>query len=413
MTSFKKTESGKRLSEIMKKSYMDNYTRSQNGAFIIWIGVFVPAELFLGFENIAYYVPESHAATTAAKGLGASQCEKAESHGYSMDLCSYPRIDIGTAFDGGKGSPVGGMPKPDLIVSNNNNCTLLVKWFEVFEREWEVPHFIMDIPFCYDTQKRDDLEFIVNQYKDLIKMIEKMSGQRFDLEKVKKSTNHSINATKYWKEFLKNSEQKPSGITGFDSFVQMAPFLTMRGTEEFEEHYRLLAKETSQRCRDGIVPIENEKYRLLWDGISPWHQLKKMQKTLAEKGANIITASYTYCIGSVEGEYDPAQYDENEDTFEILAKGQNFPVCAQGMNLRRKAMKTVIERNKIDGIVFSSNRSCKPYSLMQLNQQRFISDKMGIPSVMIDVDHADSRSYNEDNVFLRIDALLEQIDMSR
>ena len=50
---------------------------------------------------------------------------------------------------------------------------------------------------------------------------------------------------------------------------------------------------------------------------------------------------------------------------------------------------------------------------MQMDQQRLISESFGVPTVMIDVDHADARNYSEDNAFLRIEALLENIESSR
>jgi benzoyl-CoA reductase/2-hydroxyglutaryl-CoA dehydratase subunit BcrC/BadD/HgdB len=68
-----------------------------------------------------------------------------------------------------------------------------------------------------------------------------------------------------------------------------------------------------------------------------------------------------------------------------------------------------MEENAIDGVVFASNRSCKVYSLMQIDQMRLISGEMGIPCVMIDVDHADERKYSEETAFNRIEALLETI----
>src|SRR5512136_1355939 len=95
---FKKTSSGKRLSGIIINDYMQLHQKASEGAFVVWIAIVVPAELFAGFENIVCAVPESHAAMSAAKGVGALQCEKAEWAGYSTDLCSYARIDLGTAL---------------------------------------------------------------------------------------------------------------------------------------------------------------------------------------------------------------------------------------------------------------------------------------------------------------------------
>ncbi len=122
-----KTASGKRLSKIIARDYLNLHHQAQEGAFVIWVAIIVPVEIFYGFDNVVFAVPESHAAMSAGKGVGPGQCAKAEEAGYSPDLCSYARIDLGTAFDGGKGSPTYGLPRPNLLVSNNNNCSLLVK----------------------------------------------------------------------------------------------------------------------------------------------------------------------------------------------------------------------------------------------------------------------------------------------
>ncbi|PIP37616.1 MAG: 2-hydroxyglutaryl-CoA dehydratase, partial [Desulfobacterales bacterium CG23_combo_of_CG06-09_8_20_14_all_51_8] len=172
MKGLMKTESGRRLTQILTDDYMNLHGKASKGAFVVWVAIIVPIELFKGFDNVVFAVPESHAALSAAKGVGMLQCEKAEHSGYSMDICSYARIDIGTAMSGGKDSPTFGLPRPNLLVADNNNCSLLVKWFDVYHREWGVPHFILDVPFCYEMQKETDLKYIVAQFRDLIRTIE-------------------------------------------------------------------------------------------------------------------------------------------------------------------------------------------------------------------------------------------------
>ena len=137
---FRKTESGKRLTQLMTEEYRALHRRAGEGAFVVWIAIIVPAEIFSGFKNVVFAVPESHAALSAAKGVGMLPCEKAEAAGYSMDICSSARIDLGTALSGGKDSPTFGLPRPHLLVSNNNNCSLLAKWFDVHHR-MGVPQF--------------------------------------------------------------------------------------------------------------------------------------------------------------------------------------------------------------------------------------------------------------------------------
>ena len=407
-----KTSAGRHLSKVVGDAYMDLHTKAAQGAFVVWIAINVPSELFLGFENMVYGVPESHAALTAAKGVGVLQCEKAEQMGYSMDLCSYARIDIGSESDGGKDSPTFGLPKPDLLVSDNNNCSLLVKWFDVHHRRMRVPHFVIDVPFCYEPQKEKDQKYIIQQFNDLIRTIEEMSGQQFDMDKAFSAVSNTSEGVVHWKRFLSFAQQRPSGITAFDSFVQMAPFLVARGTSQFVDHYKLLAEETEQRVRAGHFPVPDEKYRLFWDNIAPWHQLRDMSGSLAKLGANIVGATYTSCIGTVEGSFDLYAFDGN-DPLEYCARTQNCYMCPHGMKLRGQSMQTVVEKLNIDGIVFASNRSCKPYSVTQLDQQKLMTDQCGVPTVMIDVDHADARKYSKESTFTRLEALLENIEAKR
>ncbi|MBU2488389.1 MAG: 2-hydroxyacyl-CoA dehydratase family protein [Proteobacteria bacterium] len=413
MSSFMKSESGKRLTALMTQDYTDLHTRAAAGATVVWIAIVVPSELFAGFDNLVAAVPESHAAMCAGRGKGAVLASRAEDAGYSMDLCSYARIDIGTVAGGGADSPTFGLPRPHLLVSDTNNCALLTKWFDVHRRDMDVPHFVLDVPFCYGPQREEDTDYIRTQLLDLIATLEEMTGEKCDMDRVAEATFHTAEAARHWKRFLKNAEARPSGITVFDSFVQMAPFLTMRGRPELAEHFRLLADETEQAVAAGDVPVKNEKYRLLWDNIAPWHQLRKMRERLAGLGANVVAAPYTSCIGSLEGSFAAWDFSSETDPLRALARIQNHSVCPMGLSLRSQAMTGLIKDLAIDGAVFASNRSCKVFSLMQMDQMREIAQTCGIPTVMIDVDHADMRKYNEEEAFVRIEALLEQIDAQR
>ena len=123
-------------------------------------------------------------------------------------------------------------------------------------------------------------------------------------------------------------------------------------------------------------------------------------------------ATYTSCVGAVEGLFDLYNWDER-DPFDYFARMMNAYMCPHGMTLRLESMKKAIKTLSIDGVVFASNRSCKPFSITQLDQQKRVSEYFGIPAIMLEVDHADARKYSEENAFMRIEALLENIDAKR
>lgn len=413
MTTRKKSRASKHLSELVNQSYLVLHDEAEKGSFVIWAAICVPIELFKGFDNVIVAIPENHGAMSAAKNTGVPLAEQAEAIGYTMDLCSYARIDLGTELGDASASPAGGLPKPNLLVSDTNNCSLLVKWFDVYHRLWGIPHFIIDVPFCYESQQEKDTNFIVGQFKDLILFVESMTGQRFNVEKVKQALARTSDALRTWKEFMALAAHKPSPITAFDTFAHMAPYVTMRGDPEVTRHIKILLKETQKRVDSGDYPVPDEKYRLLWDGIAPWHQLRALKERLAKSGANIVYATYTACMGTIEGGFDQYPYEAGSEPLQYLARTQNFSVCPYGLKLRFRAMSEIVEKISIDGVIFASNRSCKVYSIMQMDLQRMISETHDIPAILIDVDHADVRKYNEENVFLRIEALLELIDQRR
>lgn len=403
-----KVNSRKNLGRIMSRYYEGNHEEAAKGRFVIWIAIVVPTELLKGFDAIVC-APESHSAMCAARKAGALQCEKAEREGFSVDLCSYARIDLGTVFDGGRGSPVMGLPRPDLLISNNDNCSLLTKWFDVYHRELDVPHFMLDVPFCYKPQQEKDLNYILHQFRDLIRVIEDLSGQKFDCDRVREAVRESNEALRHWVRFLGMAAHRPSGITAFDSFAHMAPYFTwMRGEPEMTAHYKLLAEETEADMAAGRYPVPNERYRLLWDNIAPWHQLRPMSERLAELDANIVYSTYATSIGRIEDRLAFFEWDGG-DPLRYLARIQNRGWCCYGMDLRHKAIAEMIERFSLNGLVFASNRSCKVYSVMQMDLKRRLAREFDIPAVMIDVDHADVRKYSEENVFVRLEAMLEQI----
>nr|MDO8117419.1 2-hydroxyacyl-CoA dehydratase family protein [Candidatus Sigynarchaeota archaeon] len=197
-----KSPSAQRLSGLIASKYTSLHLMGKQGAFVIWAAICAPVEIFKGFQNIVVVIPENHSAMTAGKGAAIPFAERAENLGYSMDLCSYARIDIGAEIGTENTNLINGLPKPDLLLSDTNNCSLLVKWFDVYRREFNVPHFILDVPFCYEPQQPKDTEYIIQQFKKLIALVEHLTGQAFDIEKCRSAVALTDLANRYWKEFL-------------------------------------------------------------------------------------------------------------------------------------------------------------------------------------------------------------------
>jgi benzoyl-CoA reductase/2-hydroxyglutaryl-CoA dehydratase subunit BcrC/BadD/HgdB len=69
----------------------------------------------------------------------------------------------------------------------------------------------------------------------------------------------------------------------------------------------------------------------------------------------------------------------------------------------------LITRFSIDGVIIHSNRSCKPYSLGQYDIRRLISEKAGIPSLVLEADMTDARVYSDAQTQTRVEAFIETL----
>ncbi|HPL87290.1 MAG TPA: 2-hydroxyacyl-CoA dehydratase, partial [Deltaproteobacteria bacterium] len=137
----RKFRSAKRMREIMTEYYIDAKTAGQSGKKVAWITSGGPVEPLIAMDVIPVY-PENYGAMIGASHMGGDLCAKAEALGYSTDLCSYARADIACALE--NGGPIGGLPRPDMLVCCNNICGTVLKWYEIQARLFNVPLFIFD-----------------------------------------------------------------------------------------------------------------------------------------------------------------------------------------------------------------------------------------------------------------------------
>ena len=127
----RKIKSVGKMKEIMTEYYIGAKTAGESGKKVAWITSGGPVEPLIAMDVIPVY-PENHGAMIGAAKMGVDLCQRAEASGYSRDLCSYATADIACApIDGG---PIGGLPKPDMLICANNICGTVLKWYEIQAR---------------------------------------------------------------------------------------------------------------------------------------------------------------------------------------------------------------------------------------------------------------------------------------
>ena len=394
----RKIQSVKKMKEIMTAYYIEAKTAGETGKKVAWITSGGPVEPLIVMDVIPVY-PENHGAMIGASRMGAALYEKAEAMGYASDLCSYACSDIACApINGG---PIGGLPRPDMLICCNNICGTVLKWYEIQARYFNVPLFILDTPFCHTEYTEEMRKYVRRQIDEYLRFLEEHCGKKYDYDRMKEVGKLSVTGQKLWQAVLDTTMHKPAPMSAFDAFFHLALIVTLRGTQQAVDYYEMLLAEMKKRIANGIGAIPNERYRLLWDNLPVWYRTKWLSEKFAAQDACLVADTYTsaWC-GSLK-------YVDENNFLETMAECYTRIYLNIGVDEMARTVTAMVDKYDVDGIVMHSNRSCKPYSLGQYDIQRIVEKQKGIPSLMLEADMTDERKFSESQIETRIDAFIE------
>ena len=165
------------------------------GKPVCWSASVAPPEFCVAMD-IALVYPETHAAGAGARKASMDLLEVADKKGYNIDICSYARTNLGymellkqEAMNGEKPellktTKAAYVPLPDIVITCNNICNTLLKWYENIAKELNIPCIIIDVPFNHSMPvARHCKEYIADQFRVAIKQLEEFTGRAFDYDK--------------------------------------------------------------------------------------------------------------------------------------------------------------------------------------------------------------------------------------
>jgi len=389
-----------RLKEIMTRHYL--LARYAQGAKpVAWVTSGAPVEVLRPFGFYTVY-PENHGALCGAKKMGPELCAVAEEHGYHQDLCSYARIDLGHYFSGK--TPVGKLPKPDLLFASNNICQTVIYWYKALSHYLKIPLILFDTPYNFREITDTDIVYMVRQFEEMIPLLEQVSGRQMNYRKLQETICLAKDASGTWGEVLATMKARPAPMTIFDAFAHMVPIVSLRGLPSALDYYRTLLVELNERVSRGEGALEHEHKRLMWDNIAIWYKMRDLSILFAGQGMNFVTATYANAWA------ETASYMDEHRPFESMARAYSLVILNNNLNSRLELMERLIKEYQVDGLVIHSARSCKPYSVGQYDLKRLLMERLAVPTVIIEADITDSRVYAEEQTRTRLEAFFEALE---
>lgn len=404
---YKKIQSVVKMREIMGAQYSRLHRASRTGKpKIAWCSSMGPAELLLSLGFIIYY-PENHAALLGVARTANDYIPLANALGYSPEICSYLTSDIG-AFTK-KETPlvktykdVEAVPSPDVLIYNTNQCRDVQDWFSWYSREFRVPALGITTYRNIGTITDEHLQSISRQMKNLIPPLEKISGAKFDIDKLRSIMDLSRTCTQLWKKIMETNESTPAPMSFFDATVHMGPAVILRGSEEAVVYYEILLREMESRISNQEGAVEGERFRIYWEGMPIWGRLRDLAEFFISLKTAVVAS--TYCNSWIFEELDPSN-----DPFLSLARAYTEIFIVRDEDTKEKMIEEMIRKYRVDGIFFHDARTCPYNSNNRYGMPERLQNKLNIPTLTINGDMNDLRCYSEEQTKMAIEAFIEQL----
>ena len=403
MTEQKKLTSKELLNQLVAKHYDDALTAKAEGRPVVWATSISPQELLETMDLTVVY-PENHAAAIGARKGSMEFISYSEGKGYSSDLCSYARVNMG--YVDLKDAEAQNIPQPDLILCCNNICNTVIKWYENIAKELHIPMILFDTPYSYEYQiSEESIQYMRRQFDYAIRQLEELTKKRFDYDRLSEVMEVSNSTCRWWKKSSELAMHQPSPLRGFDMFNYMAMVVCMRGNKDGETLFRLWYEELEERMKQNLGPWNNaeEKYRIMWDGIACWPHLATTFKTLKKYGVNMVASTYPDSWN--------IRYEKNDLDALVRAYASHYANRSIAYSVDNIAK--IAEDYSLDGIIFHSNRSCKLMDFKQYEIQRQVQQRTGVPAVFFDGDQTDPRVFSDAQYETRIQALVELMEKNK
>lgn len=416
------------------KMYEAGEAAGASGKPVAWVMLGQWAEPILTAMDVISIYPENYGSVCAAAGKAGPYLELSDAEGFPTHLCGYARNCYGYSVKmqeaGGaipENAPMGGMPYPTLLVASSEICDARFKWFQSLGRYFNAPVWAIESPYPGlkeslepGTDERS-IKFITGSLREFINFLEDLLGKKMDydrLEAIAGGTN-AINKLRWDINRLRSAIPGPMHSKDLWSTISAAFFSGARN-QAVLGGFEKMKEEVAERAAKGISALNSEeKFRLSFDGLPPWHNLSIFDR-LAERGWNfVIETNYrpsTPVFTDLSRYDDPLEryvrrrYNSTTNILEVEYTPE------EAAEIREEIKKTGTSSNlavkhvrdcKCDGVVIHILLSCRSASVNLLAYQQKLMDLLKVPALVLEGDMVDASLFSATEVMEKAEAFEE------
>ncbi|MFS0644110.1 2-hydroxyacyl-CoA dehydratase subunit D [Siminovitchia sp. 179-K 8D1 HS] len=412
--SVKRLETTKKATAFQRKWFQGLRERVEKGEPLAFVNADVPQEIFRAMD-IPYIVNQWWSSLCSAKQMSSYYLGLINDNGYRKDLCRYCSLSLASAFDPEpENGPWGGLPKPTVAVTRLT-CDSQAKIFELWSRKFGVPFYPLEntvpraIPDNWwqkaprqweDLFEPHRLDFMVEDFKGLIRFLETHTGKVFSETKFKEIMN-LVNQQAYYNQLTRDliAQTSPSPVSISDIVPAVMVPQWQRGTQWAVDIARSLYEEVKDLVTCGEAVCQNENVRLMWLGRGLWFNLGFYQHFERKYGAVFLWSIYLGLAADAYARYGEDPLRTLTSRFVGMEDMLHMPPWNSDWYIKEA------KKNKIDGVVHLISDSCT----QSAGGTYFIKkafEKAGIPLLQLHADPVDARGWDESAMISKLDEFI-------
>jgi benzoyl-CoA reductase/2-hydroxyglutaryl-CoA dehydratase subunit BcrC/BadD/HgdB len=285
------------LRAYVDSMYQGGREATKEGKPVAWCMLSIPTAILTAMGVEAVF-PENYGTICASSGAAAPFLERAETEGFPSHMCGYCRNGLGYAarmndLTGGipPEAPGGGMSKPTLLVGSGAVCDARYKFFQAMGRYLDVPVYIIEAPSAGLRESlmkgayEHTVQFLIKEYNLFVDFLEKFLGRKMDWDKLGDVQSTREMDTIWW-NISELRTARPNPMHARDFWSSMSGALFKAGdARKMTALYGKMYDEVKDRVDKKISGINREeKYRLIFEGLPPWHSLDFFVRLRKEAG---------------------------------------------------------------------------------------------------------------------------------
>lgn len=412
----------------VNETYQKSVEAMQAGKPTVWAMLnFYYGDPILKAMDLEVVYPENYGAALAAVGVAQSYLDRADADGFPTHLCGYSRASLGYTsrmmreLNGEipPEAPLGGMPRPIFLMASTAVCDARYKWFQALGRYMDAPVWTFEAPApgvnemfmegSYDRMVTLGVEHL----KDFVAFVERIVGRKIDWDKLEETVDLMIEINRVWHEANELRKASPCPMHSRDFWSAMPAALFLAGDlKDSLQCFQNMYNEIKDRVDNHVGAIPEEKYRIVFAELPPWHSLGFFDR-LAERGWNFVVESFGYRPPipiDLSGVTDPLEritrfslqvflgYYKDALEQNVLAGAFAYPYLKYAREW------------KCDGALLHPLISCRSASTHLPYVSNLLLERLKVPSLTIEGDIVDLRLFDAEDALAKAEPFEETME---